>query len=104
MVFDVMFTGGGTGSGSSTCKKYTVAKKNTSNAGAATGIYYNKIIDTGPAPGNGGTADYNILFDRSGSAGDAIECSITPVGVADQQIGITIDLGFGKQNAVVVMN
>ena len=101
MIFDVMFTGGGTGSGSSTCKKYTVAKKYGTAIGS---IYYNKIIDTGPALGGSGTADYNIVFDVSGSSGDAIECNITPVGVANQEIGITIDLGFGAQNAVVVMN
>jgi hypothetical protein len=101
MVFDVMFTGGGTGSGSSTCKKYTVAKKYGTTSGS---IYYNKIIDTGPALGGSGTADYTILFDVSGSAGDAIECNITPVGVASQEIGISIDLGYGKQDAVVVMN
>ena len=101
MVFDVMFTGGGTGSGTSTCKKYTVVKKYGLTDAS---IYYNKIIDTGPALGGSGTADYNIVFDVSGSAGDAIECNITPVGVASQEIGITIDLGFGKQDAVVVMN
>ena len=101
MAFDVMFTGGGTGSGTSTCKKYTVVKKYGLTDAS---IYYNKIIDTGPALGGSGTADYNIVFDVSGSAGDAIECNITPVGVASQEIGITIDLGFGKQDAVVVMN
>ncbi len=101
IVFDVMFTGGGTGSGTSTCKKYTVAKKYGTTIGS---IYYNKIIDTGPALGASGTADYDILFDVSGSSGDAIECNITAVGVATQQIGITINLGLGNSSAVVVMN
>ena len=96
-----MFTGGGTGSGTSTCKKYTVAKKYGTTIGS---IYYNKIIDTGPALGASGTADYDILFDVSGSSGDAIECNITAVGVATQQIGITINLGLGNSSAVVVMN
>ena len=101
MVFDVMFTGGGVSSATSTCKKYTVAKKYGTAIGS---IYYNKIIDTGPASGGSGTADYDILFDVSGSSGDAIECNITAVGVATQQIGITINLGLGNSSAVVVMN
>jgi hypothetical protein len=101
MVFDVMFTGGGVSSATSTCKKYTVAKKYGTTSAS---VYYNKIIDTGPASGGSGTADYDILFDVSGSSGDAIECNITAVGVATQQVGITINLGLGNSNAVVVMN
>jgi hypothetical protein len=95
MVFDVMLTSD-TSSTTSIAKKYTVVATY-----GTTAPIYNKILDTGP-DANG--ADFTVVFAADGTSNTKIKCTITPVTTAVQKIGITIDLGFGQNNATVVMN
>ena len=95
MVFDVMLTSD-TSSTTSIAKKFTVVNTH----GTANPIF-NKILDTGPDT-NG--ADFTVAFAADGTSNTKIKCTITPVTTATQKIGITIDLGFGQNNATVVMN
>ena len=93
MVFDVMLTS----DTSTTCavaKKYTVVCTY-----GATAPIYNKILDTGPD----GSNDFTVAF-ADDTSNTKIKCTITPIGVGTQKIGITIDLGFGQNDATVVMN
>jgi hypothetical protein len=93
MVFDVMLTS----DTSTTCavaKKYTVVCTY-----GATAPIYNKILDTGPD----GSNDFTVAF-ADDTSNTKIKCTITPTGVGTQKIGITIDLGFGQNDATVVMN
>jgi len=101
MTFDVWFTCD-FANDTSIAKKYTVAKQ----YGNATKIYYNKIIDTGAGTGNTGGVDHDfeVDFDITGTSSVEMEANITPRGVGSQKIGITIDLGYGDNDAVVVMN
>ena len=95
MVFDVMFTGD-TSTATSVAKKYTViATYGTTNP------IYNKILDSGP-DANGG--EFGVAFAADGTSSTKIKCTITPFSINTQKIGITIDLGFGQNNATVVMN
>ena len=75
-------------------KKYTVVK----SYGASP--LYNKILDTGP-DFNG--SDFTVVFAQH-TTDTSIKCTITPQTTATQKIGITLDLGFGQNNATVVMN
>ena len=94
MVFDVMMTSD-TSVTCSVAKKYTVVKQYSEDP-----IVY-KILDTGPD----GTVDFTPVFTQPSSIEPTkIQCVITPVNTVLQKIGITIDLGFGKNNATVVMN
>lgn len=94
MVFDVMMTSD-TSATCSVAKKYTVVKQYSEDP-----IVY-KILDTGPD----GTVDFTPVFTQPSSIEPTkIQCVITPVNTVLQKIGITIDLGFGKNNATVVMN
>ena len=94
MVFDVMFT-------SDTSTTTSIAKKYTVIATYGPGFpIYNKILDSGP-DANG--ADFTVAF-ADDTSNTRIKCTITPVTTATQKIGITIDLGFGQNNATVVMN
>jgi len=93
MIFDVMLTS----DTSTTCavaKKYTVVK----SYGASP--LYNKILDTGPDFDN---SDFTVVFAQD-TTDLSIKCTITPVQTNTQKIGITLDLGFGQNNATVVMN
>ncbi len=93
MVFDVMLTS----DTSTTCavaKKYTVVCTY-----GATAPIYNKILDTGPD----GSNDFTVAF-ADDTSNTKIKCTITPTGVGTQKIGITIDLGFGQNDATVIMN
>ena len=94
MVFDVMLTSD-TSTTTSIAKKYTVVATY-----GATAPIYNKILDTGP-DANG--ADFTVAF-ADDTSNTRIKCTITPVTTATQKIGITIDLGFGQNDATVVMN
>ena len=67
----------------------------------ATAPIYNKILDTGPDAGS--NADFTVAF-ADDTSNTKIKCTITPVTTAVQKIGITIDLGFGQNDATVVMN
>jgi hypothetical protein len=93
MVFDVMFTS----DTSATCaitKKYTVVKAKGEDP------IWNKILDTGPD----GSNDFTPVFSENSSSDIQLDCVITPAGTNTQKIGITIDLGFGQNDATVVMN
>ena len=94
MVFDVMFTSD-TSTTTSIAKKYTVIATY-----GATAPIYNKILDSGPDANN---ADFTVAF-ADDTSNTKIKCTITPVTTAVQKIGITIDLGFGQNDATVVMN
>ena len=61
---------------------------------------YNKILDTGPD----GLNDFTVAFSADGTSNTKIKCEITAAGASPQVIGITINLGFGNNNATVVMN
>ena len=79
----------------SIAKKYTVVKQYSENP-----IVY-KILDTGPD----GSNDFTPVFSQPASITPTkIQCFITPNNLNTQKIGITIDLGFGQNNATVVMN
>ena len=93
MVFDVMLT-------SDTSTVCAVAKKYTVVCTYGPGFpIYNKILDTGPD----GSNDFTVAFEDD-TSNTRIKCTITPTGLGAQKIGITIDLGFGQNNATVVMN
>ena len=94
MVFDVMLTSD-TSTACAVAKKYTVVCTY-----GATAPIYNKILDTGPD----GSNDFTVAFAADGTSNTKIKCTITPTGLGTQKIGITIDLGFGQNNATVVMN
>ena len=94
MVFDVMFTSD-TSTTTSIAKKYTVIATY-----GATAPIYNKILDSGP---DASGADFNVAF-ADDTSNTKIKCTITPTGLGTQKIGITIDLGFGQNDATVVMN
>jgi hypothetical protein len=94
MVFDVMFTGD-TSTATSVAKKYTVIATY-----GATAPIYNKILDSGP-DANGG--EFGVAF-ADDTSNTKIKCTITPFSINTQKIGITIDLGFGQNDATVVMN
>ena len=85
LVFDVFFTSE-TSTGTSVCKKYTVAHANN-----ATPVY-NKIIDTGPV----GSNDFTVTFLNAGS-GLSVQCNIQAVGVS-QNIGYTVQVGYDSVN------
>ena len=93
MIFDVMLTSD-TSTSCAIAKKYTVVK----SYGASP--LYNKILDTGP-DFNG--SDFTVVFAQH-TTDTSIKCTITPQTTATQKIGITLDLGFGQNNATVVMN
>ncbi len=93
MIFDVMFTSD-TSTSCAIAKKYTVVK----SYGASP--LYNKILDTGP-DFNG--SDFTVVFAQH-TTDTSIKCTITPQTTATQKIGITLDLGFGQNDATVVMN
>ena len=95
MVFDVMFTGD-TSTATSVAKKYTVIATY-----GTTDPIYNKILDSGP-DANGG--EFGVAFAADGTSSTKIKCTITPFSIDTQKIGITIDLGFGQNDATVVMN
>ncbi len=94
MVFDVMFTGDNSTS-NAVAKKYTVVATY-----GTTDPIYNKILDTGPD----GLNDFTVAFSADGTSNTKIKCEITAAGSSLQVIGITINLGFGNNNATVVMN
>ena len=75
-------------------KKYTVVCTY-----GATAPIYNKILDTGPD----GSNDFTVAF-ADDTSNTKIKCTITPTGVGTQKIGISIWLGYGENNATVVMN
>ena len=93
MVFDVMLTSD-TSTVCAVAKKYTVVCTY-----GATSPIYNKILDTGPD----GSNDFTVAF-ADDTSNTKIKCTITPTGLGTQKIGITIDLGFGQNDATVVMN
>jgi len=93
MVFDVMFTSD-TSTACAVAKKYTVVCTY-----GATAPIYNKILDTGPD----GSNDFTVAF-ADDTSNTKIKCTITPTGVGTQKIGISIWLGYGENNATVVMN
>ena len=93
MVFDVMLTSD-TSNACAIAKKYTVVK----SYGASP--LYNKILDTGP-DFNG--SDFTVVFAQH-TTDTSIKCTITPVQTNTQKIGISIWLGYGENNATVVMN
>ncbi len=92
MVFDVMLTSD-TSNTCSIAKKYTVVKQ----FGVDPVVF--KIIDTGPDT----TVDFTPVFAQA-TTDTSIKCTITPNNLNTQKIGITIDLGFGQNDATVVMN
>ena len=100
MVFDVMFTGG-TRASSSVTKKFTVVKQ-YGNADSFISTF--KILDTGPGTGNTGTDDFTVAFEKKDTDGLGLNCTIAAVAKDTQKIGITIILGFGENDATVVMN
>ncbi len=100
MVFDVMFTGG-TRASSSVTKKFTVVKQFGNSNGVISSF---KILDTGPGIGNTGTDDFTVVFEKKGTDGLGLNCTIAAVAKDSQKIGITINLGFGENDATVVMN
>ena len=77
-------------------KKYTVIATY-----GTTDPIYNKILDSGP-DANGG--EFGVAFAADGTSSTKIKCTITPFSIDTQKIGITIDLGFGQNDATVVMN
>jgi hypothetical protein len=93
MVFDVMLTSD-TSTACAVAKKYTVVCTY-----GATAPIYNKILDTGPD----GSNDFTVAF-ADDTSNTKIKCTITPTGVGTQKIGISIWLGYGENNATVVMN
>ena len=94
MVFDVMLT-------SDNSNTVTIAKKFTVvNQYGTTAPIFNKILDSGPD----GSNDFTVAFETDGTSQTKIKCTITPVGMNTQKIGITLDLGFGQNDATVVMN
>ena len=93
MVFDVMLTSD-TSNACAIAKKYTVVK----SYGASP--LYNKILDTGPDFNN---SDFTVAFAQH-TTDTSIKCTITPVQTNTQKIGISIWLGYGDNNATVVMN
>ncbi len=93
MVFDVMLTSD-TSNACAIAKKYTVVK----SYGASP--LYNKILDTGPDFDN---SDFTVVFAQH-TTDTSIKCTITPVQTNTQKIGISIWLGYGDNNATVVMN
>ena len=93
MLFDVMLTSD-TSTACAVAKKYTVVK----SFGASP--LYNKILDTGP---DFDTSDFTVAFAQD-TTNFSIKCTITPVYTSTQKIGITLDLGFGQNDATVVMN
>jgi hypothetical protein len=94
MVFDVMLTSDNSNS-VSIAKKFTVASRLGTQA-----PIFNKTIDTGPD----GSNDFTAVFAADGTSTTKIKCTITPAGMNTQKIGVTIDLGFGQNDATVVMN
>ncbi len=92
MVFDVMMTSD-TSTTCSIAKKFTVVKQ----FGVAPVVY--KILDTGPDL----TVDFTPVFAQH-TNNTNLKCTITPNNLDTQKIGITIDLGFGQNDAQVVMN
>ena len=92
MVFDVMMTSD-TSTTCSIAKKFTIVKQ----FGVAPVVY--KILDTGPD----GSNDFTPVFAQH-TNNTNLKCTITPNNLNTQKIGITIDLGFGQNNAEVVMN
>ena len=100
MVFDVMFTGG-TRASSSVTKKFTVVKQ-YGNADSFISTF--KILDTGPGIGNTGTDDFTVDFEKKDTDGLGLNCTIAAVAKDTQKIGITIILGFGENDATIVMN
>jgi hypothetical protein len=92
MVFDVMMTSD-TSTTCSIAKKFTVVKQ----FGVAPVVY--KILDTGPDL----TVDFTPVFAQH-TNNTNLKCTITPNNLDTQKIGITIDLGFGQNDAEVVMN
>jgi len=92
MVFDVMMTSD-TSNACSIAKKFTVVKQFGVNP-----VVY-KILDTGPDI----TVDFTPVFAQD-TTDTSIKCTITPNNLDTQKIGITIDLGFGQNDATVVMN
>ena len=93
MVFDVMLTSD-TSTACAVAKKYTVVCTY-----GATAPIYNKILDTGPD----GSNDFTVAF-ADDTSNTKIKCTITPTGIGTQKIGISIWLGYGENNATVVMN
>jgi hypothetical protein len=100
MVFDVMFTGE-TRASSSVTKKFTVVKQFGNSNDYISSF---KILDTGPGIGNAGTDDFTVVFEKKDTDGLGLNCTIAPVAKDDQKIGITIILGFGENDATIVMN
>jgi len=93
MIFDVMLTSD-TSTACAVAKKFTVVK----SYGASP--LFNKILDTGP---DFDTSDFTVVFAQH-TTDTSIKCTITPVYTNTQKIGVTIDLGFGQNDASVVMN
>jgi len=93
MVFDVMLTSD-TSNACAVAKKYTVVK----SYGASP--IYNKILDTGPDFDN---SDFTVVFAQH-TTDTSIKCTITPVQTNTQKIGVSIWLGYGENNATVVIN
>jgi hypothetical protein len=93
MVFDVMLTSD-TSNACAVAKKYTVVK----SYGASP--IYNKILDTGP---DFDTSDFTVVFAQH-TTDTSIKCTITPVQTNTQKIGVSIWLGYGENNATVVIN
>ena len=92
LIFDVWFTSE-TSTGTSVAKKYTVA-----HAHNATPVY-NKIIDTGPLVDAAGNRDFTVSFVNAGS-GLSVECYIIGAGIASQNIGYTVQVGYDSTNAL----
>ena len=95
MVFDVMLTSD-TSTSCAIAKKFTVVN----TFGNAIAPIFNKILDTGPD----GSNDFTVVFAKDGAADSRVKCTIAAVGLDSQKVGITIDLGFGQNDATVVMN
>ena len=95
MVFDVMLTSD-TSNACSIAKKFTVVN----TFGNAIAPIFNKILDTGPD----GSNDFTVVFAKDGAADSRVKCTIAAVGLDSQKVGITIDLGFGQNDATIVMN
>ena len=95
MVFDVMLTSD-TSTSCAIAKKFTVVN----TFGNAIAPIFNKILDTGPD----GSNDFTVVFAKDGAADSRVKCTIAAVGLDSQKVGITIDLGFGQNDATIVMN
>ena len=93
MVFDVMLTSD-TSTACSVAKKFTVV-----SAYGPSAPLFNEILNTGPD----GSNDFTVAF-ADDTSNTKIKCTITPTGLGTQKIGISIDLGFGQNDATVVMN